>query len=113
MLQKILVMINAHEKTTAMDVACAIIVLDAKNFVSIGWNDESAETIQNHFFRGLTQFICMDDNLEITGKQTDKKLCANVVQSEDVDVTDVKEISKNPSPPSNKEVVNALNIICR
>ena len=38
-------MINAHEKTTAMDVACAIIVLDAKNFVSIGWNDESAETI--------------------------------------------------------------------
>ena len=55
----------------------------------------------------------MDDNLEITGEQTDKKLCANVVQSEDVDVTDVKEISNNPSPPSNKEIVNALNIICR
>ena len=57
------------------------------------------------------EFVCMDENLEITGEQTDKKLCANVVQSMDFDVKNVEEINNDPFPPNNKAVVNALNLI--
>ena len=69
------------------------------------------KTLTTMMQNAYTEFVCMDENLEITGEQTDKKLCANVVQSMGFDVKDVEEISNDPSPPSNKEVINALNII--
>ena len=54
MLQKVLLTIDVDENATATNVAHAISVLDAVNFMSVAWQDVSAETIQNCFFRGLT-----------------------------------------------------------
>ena len=46
--------IDADENITATEVARSITVLDAVNLMSAAWNDVSADTIQNCFFRGLT-----------------------------------------------------------
>ena len=56
-----------------------------------------------------TEFIGMDDDLQITGVQTDEELCNEVAQSGDADVEEIND----PCPPSNKEVLNALGILRR
>ena len=123
MLQKVLLMIDADENATATNVAHAISVLDAVNFMSVAWQDVSAETIRNCFFRGFTpdvsdepflgfspkeipvtltqayaEFIGMDDDLEITGEQTDENLCNEVAQSGDADVEEINDLCS----PTNK-----------
>ena len=50
MLQKVLLTIDANKKATATDVARAISVLDATNFMSAAWNNVSVEMIRNCFF---------------------------------------------------------------
>ena len=137
MLQKVLLTIDAEEKATATDVARAISVLDATNFMSAAWNNVSVETIRNCFFRGLTpavssepflgfpseeipvsltqeaytEFVSLDDDVQTTGEQTDEELCAEVVQSSSTEVADVEEENADPSPPGNKEVLHALDVI--
>ena len=138
MLQKILVTIDT-EDALAIDVSRAINVLDAVNFMSVAWEDVTSETIRNCFFRGLTpavsdepfmgfsleeippaltqeayaEFIGIDDNVQVSGEQTDKELCSEVrAQASDVEIIDT-EINEPPPPPSNKEVLNAFAVIRR
>ena len=139
MLQKILVTINTEEDASAIDVSRAINVLDTVNFMSVAWEDVTSETIRNCFFRGLTpavsdepfmgfspeeippaltqeaytEFIGIDDNVQVSGEQTDEELCSEVrAQASNVEIIDT-EINEPPPPPSNKEVLNALAVIRR
>ena len=45
MLQKVLLTIDADENATTTNVASAISVLDAVNFMTAAWQDVSAETV--------------------------------------------------------------------
>ena len=53
--------------------------------------------------------IDMHDDLQITGEQTDEELCNEVAQSGDFDVEEIND----PCPPSNRKVLNALDILRR
>ena len=137
MLQKVLLTIDADENATTTNVASAISVLDAANFMSVAWQDVLylRRQFEIVFFRGLTpdvsdesflgfspketpvtlmqeaytEFIGMHDNLQITGKQTDEELCNEVAQSGDADVEEINDTC----PPSNKKVLNAPGILHR
>ena len=54
MLQKVLLTIDANKNATATNVASAISVLDAVNFMSVAWQDVFAKTVRNCSFQGLT-----------------------------------------------------------
>ena len=54
------------------------------------------------------EFICMHD-LQVIGEKANEKLCAEALQCSDADV---EAMDSDPSPPSNKEALNALSIIC-
>ena len=54
MLQKVLLTIDANKNATVKNVACAISVLDAVNFMSVAWQDVSAETVRNCILCSLT-----------------------------------------------------------
>ena len=118
MLQKIVLTIDADENSTATDVVRSISVLDAVNFMSATWNDASADTIRNCFFRSLTpatpdesflrfradevtslftqetytQYVNLDDGLKVTGVQDDTDICAEVLQNKQVETDDVNEL---------------------
>ena len=105
MLQKIVLRIDADKNSMMTKVACSISVLDAVNFMSTTWNDVSADAIQNCFFHSLTpavpdepflgfpsdevpalfiqetytQYINLNDNLEITGIQDVANICKKVL----------------------------------
>ena len=143
MLQKIVLTIDAGENCTATDVVRSISVLDAVNFMSAAWNDVSADTIRKCFFRSLTpatpdesfleftagkvppsftqetytQYVNLDDGLEVTGVQDDSDICAEVLHNKQVETDDVNEESPVHAtaltPPKNKEVLDALNTIRR
>ena len=118
--------------------ARSISALDAVNFISTAWNDVSADTIRNCFFRSLTptvpdgpflgfsadevppsltqetytQYVSLDDDLEVTGVQDDADICEEAKQ---VEADDVNEESSDDAtavtPPKNEEVLHALAII--
>ena len=143
MLQKIVLTIDAGEKCTATDMVRSISVLDVVNFMSAAWNDVSADTIQNCFFRSrtpatldesflgftadevppsfteetYTQYVNLDDGLEVTGVQDDADICAEVLHNKQVETDDVNEESPVNAtaltPPKNKEVLHALVAIRR
>ena len=105
MLQKFVLTIDADENSTATKVDCSISALDSVNFMSAAWNDVSADTIRNCFFRSLiptvpdesflgfpsdevptsftqetyAQYVNLNDNLEITGLQDDADICKEVL----------------------------------
>ena len=142
MLQKIVLAINADENSTATEVARSISALDAVNFISAAWNDVSADTIRNCFFRSLTpavpnepclgfsadevppsftqetytHYVSLDDDLEVKGVQDDADIC-EVLQNKQVEADDVNEESSadatEVTPPKNKEVLHTLAIIRR
>ena len=133
MLQKVLLMIDAEENAIATNVACAISILYAVNFMGVAWQDVSEEAVRNCFLRGLTpdvsdepflgfspkeipvtltqeayaEFIGMDDDLQITEEWTDEELCNEIAQSRDADVEEINYLW----PPSNKEVLNVLDSV--
>ena len=143
MLQKIVLAIDADENSTATEVAWSISALDTVNFISAAWNDVSADTIRNCFFRSLTpavpdelflgfsadevppsctqetytQYVSLDDDLEVTGVQDDAGICEEVLQNKQVEADDVNEESSADAtavtPPKNKQVLHALAIIQR
>ena len=141
MLQKIVLAIDADENSTATEVARSISALDAVNFMSAAWNDVSTDTIRNCFFRSLTpavpnepflssdeiptsftqetytQFVSLDDDLEVTGVQDDGDICEEVLQNKQVETDDDNEESSADAtavtPPKNKEVLHALAVIQR
>ena len=55
------------------------------------------------------EFVCMDDDLQVTGEQTDKELCKEAQQCSDAYV---EAIDNDPCPLGNKEVLDDLSIIC-
>ena len=119
MSQKIVLTIDAGENCTATDVIRSISALDAVNFMSAAWNDVSADTNRNCFFRSLTrathdesffgftadevppsftqetytQYVNLDDGLEVTGVQDDTVICAEVLHNKQVETDDVNEES--------------------
>ena len=52
MLQKVLFTIDVDKNAAVTNVARAISVLDAVNFMSVAWQDVSAKTVRNCFFFG-------------------------------------------------------------
>ena len=109
--------------------------------MNAAWNDVSADTIQNCFFCSLTpatpdepflrftadevppscmqetytQYVNLDDGLEVTGVQDDTDICAEVLHIKQVETDDVNEESPVDAtaftPPKNKEVLHALDTI--
>ena len=75
-------------------------------FLEFSYKEIPATLMQEAY----NEFICMDDDLQVTGEQTDEELCMEVQQCSDADV---EAMDSDPSPPSNKEVLNTLSIICR
>ena len=107
--------------------------------MSAAWNDVSADTIWNCFFcsptpatpdepflgstagevppsfmqETYTQYVNLDDGLEVTGVQDDTDICAEVLHNKQVETDDVNEESPVDAtaltPPKNKEVLHALD----
>ena len=129
------------ENSTATEVARSISALDAVNFMSAAWNDVSTDTIRNCFFHSLTpavpdepflgfssdeippsfmhemytQYVSLDDDLEVTGVQDDADICEEVLQHNQVETDDVNEKcsagATAVTPPKNKEVLHTLGVI--
>ena len=103
-LQKIISAIDNDDGATAGTVAKSINVLDAVNFIAAAWSNVTPETIQNCFFRGLTQdvgdelfigfepedvpssmdistyksYVDIDDGIPTSGDPTDAEICEDI-----------------------------------
>ena len=64
-----------------------------------------------------TQYVNLDDGLEVTGVQDDTDICAEVLHNKQVETDDVNEESPVDAtaltPPKNIEVLHALDTIRR
>ena len=64
-----------------------------------------------------TQYVNLDDGLEVTGVQDDTDICAEVLHNKQVETDDVNEESPVDATalttPKNKEVLHALDTIRR